>query len=130
MPEANGIPILLPVRLDGVIIDLAQDKETRSPSEELRIFKSRVAVLAHYPINLRMAKILLELASRYGDTIRLTQENLASIVGTSREIVTAHMGELYRKKAVSKKPGGGNPRTYTLRVDVLERLESEWSEKP
>lgn len=127
MPETNGIPILVPVRLDGVIIDLAQENETRSPSEELRIFKSRVAVLAHYPINLRMAKIFLELASRYGDTIRLTQENLAAIVGTSREIVTLYMGDFYRKKAVLKKPGGGNPRTYTLRVDVLERLESEWS---
>lgn len=53
----------------------------------------------------RVAGALLRMAHRDGETIRLTHEQLADLVGTTRETVTKVLGELVDRELVQLKRG-------------------------
>jgi len=75
---------------------------TRLVGFRRRRIEQRLKNLLFQPLRLRLIHLLLELAQRYGRNtpegvlidIRLSQQNLAAIIGSSREGVTLGLGEL------------------------------------
>jgi CRP/FNR family transcriptional regulator, cyclic AMP receptor protein len=83
--------------------------------------------LAGLPLSARIAKCLLRLLAVHGQALgpsririgrRFSQEDLASMVGATRESINKHLGRLEREKILAKESG------YLVIID-LPRLQIE-----
>jgi CRP/FNR family cyclic AMP-dependent transcriptional regulator len=97
-------------------------------SKRLRVANARLLALATLDVPGRVASQLLALAREYGDKapegggvtipMRLTQTDLAALVGASRVRVNQALGFLRKRNAISV---GGDGRITVLDADALAR---------
>ena len=80
----------------------------------LGVYNDRVGLLAKlgeslgtYPVNIRINDCLIAHAvvSEAQSIVRLTHEEVATLVGTAREVVTRHLSELENQKLIETHPG-------------------------
>lgn len=78
---------------------------SRLLSQRLRFIQEAVSGRQGRPIINQVASVLLTLSSRMGQSIGLTHEDLAHIIGTHRETVSRALHELTRDGAVNSHHG-------------------------
>jgi CRP-like cAMP-binding protein len=98
---------------------------TKQVGSRLKRIESRVEHLVFRPVHSRVAGILLELAEEFGRPnahglvvdLSLSQEELATLVGASRQAVNASLRELERAKMIRR----DGRRFALLAIDALRR---------
>ncbi|PSR21920.1 MAG: Crp/Fnr family transcriptional regulator [Sulfobacillus acidophilus] len=91
---------------------------SRLLAERLRFVQESVSIRQGRPIIAQVASVLWTLAKRMGDTVALTHEDLAHIIGTRRETVTRALRELAHEGVISSRHG-------TIQIADAEKL-AEW----
>ena len=75
-------------------------------SQNLRMLVKKVAEMTFYPVTARLARLLHDLPPEHlSGTDRLTQDDLASRVGTVREVVARSLKELENRGAIEIERG-------------------------
>ncbi len=98
---------------------------TRQVGERLKRIETRVESLVFRDVRSRVAQMLLELAGDFGEVdgdavvlqLGLTQAELATLVGSTRQTVNASLRELEAEGLVGRR----GPRIVLLRPDALRR---------
>lgn len=94
--------------------------------KRLRIADEEIENLAFYNVRARVIKTLIELANKYGERIsqgikislRFTQQELADMVGSSRETVSRIISALEKEQIITNRGG------YTV-INDIERLKGQ-----
>ena len=102
---------------------------TKQVGSRLKRIESRVEHLVFRPVRSRVAGMLLELAEDFGRRdahgividLELNQQDLATLVGASRQAVNGSLRELERAKAIRRSDG----RVVLLALDVLRASKEE-----
>lgn len=89
-------------------------------AKRLRLADREIEELAFYSVKSRVIKTLMELADRYGEktnsgirlSLKLTHQELADMVGTSRETVSRVISVLEKRQLIT------NERGYTVIEDI------------
>jgi len=89
-------------------------------AKRLRLADREIEELAFYSVKSRVIKTLMELADRYGEktnsgirlSLKLTHQELADMVGTSRETVSRVISVLEKRQLIT------NERGYTVIRDI------------
>lgn len=89
-------------------------------AKRLRLADREIEELAFYSVKSRVIKTLMELADRYGEktnsgirlSLKLTHQELADMVGTSRETVSRIISVLEKRQLIT------NERGYTVIRDI------------
>ena len=89
-------------------------------SQNLRMLVKKVAELTFYPVTARLARLLRDLPpEQLSGTERLTQDDLASRVGTVREVVARSLKELEKSGVIEIQRG----KIKILKMDILKDWE-------
>jgi CRP/FNR family transcriptional regulator len=89
-------------------------------SQNLRMLVKKVAELTFYPVTARLARLLRDLPpEELSGTERLTQDDLASRVGTVREVVARSLKELENSGVIEIQRG----KIKILKMDILKDWE-------
>jgi CRP-like cAMP-binding protein len=81
---------------------------------EVRRLSTQLLEAMYVPVTARVLRRLLDLAAMYGETIPLTQEDLAGLAGTSRKTVNEVLGEAQDRGVIRLARG---------RIEILDLAE-------